>query len=81
MNFPNINDLIFSDSGMLLFKIPLLILIFLYALFCFIVINRIAALNRIVHIASAHASATLQIVAIVQFFLAVSLFILTIVIV
>lgn len=81
MELPSITDFIFQGSGILILKIPILILLFIYALFLFIVINRIKAFNRIVDIASAHASSTLQLFAWIQFFLAVSLFFVALVIV
>jgi hypothetical protein len=81
MEFPNLADFLLQGSGIIILKIPILILLFIYALFQFIVINRIRAFNRIVHIAAAHASVTLQIFAVVQFFLALSLFFLALVIV
>lgn len=81
MEIPNITDLIFQGAGIWVLKIPILILLFLYIVFLFIVINRIKALNRTIEIASANASKTLQIMAIIQFFFAVSLFLLALVIV
>ncbi len=81
MNIPNLSDLLVQGNAVLLFKIPILILIALYALFLFIVIQRIRALNRAVRIISANASQVLMIFVIIQFFLALSLFFLTIVIV
>ncbi|MEK7571519.1 MAG: DUF5657 family protein [Patescibacteria group bacterium] len=80
MELASITDLIFTN-GILLFKIPILILLLVYVIFTFIVVNRIRAFNRILHIASAHASVTIQIVAIIQFLLALSLFLLALVIV
>ncbi len=72
----------FQTGGILfIFKILLLALIFVYAIFTFIVLNRVRALNRTIFLAAAHASATLQILTIISFLLAVSLFIITLVIV
>lgn len=73
----NITDFLFHSSGILILKIPLLILILLYALFLFIVISRIKALNRTMTIQAGGASNTLQTLAIVQLILAVSLFLIT----
>jgi len=81
MEFPNLTDFLLQGSGIIIFKIPLLVLLFIYLLFLFIVINRIKAFNRIVTIASGHASATLQIFAVLHFFLALSLFLIALVIV
>lgn len=81
MEIPDIASFIFQGNGIWIIKIPVLILIFLYVIFLFIVINRIKAFNRIVTIASAHASSTLEAFALIQFFLALSLFLLAIVIV
>lgn len=79
--FPNLTDLLFHGTGILVIKIPLLILIFLYALFLFIVISRIKALNRTVTITAGNASHALQTAATIQFFLAISLFLITLAIV
>lgn len=72
---------VIADNGILFFKIPILILLFVYLIFLFIIIQRINALNRTITIIAAYASRILQIFAIVQFFLALSLFLLAIVIV
>lgn len=63
------------------FKILLLVLMFIYVIFSFIVYNRVRALNRTIFLAAANASATLQVLALISFLVAVSLFIVTIVIV
>jgi hypothetical protein len=83
MEIPNINitEFFFQGTGMLLFKIPILILLFVYIVFLFIVFSRIKALNRAVTIVAAHASQTIQLFALVQLLLAISLFLITIVIV
>jgi hypothetical protein len=81
MDTLNIANFFTIGLGMLFFKIPLLILIFLYALFTFIVINRIKALNRAILITSANAAKMLQLLAILHFILVISLFIITLVIV
>lgn len=72
----------FQEQGILLiFKLLLLGLIFVYIIFSFIVYNRVRSLNRTIFLAAAGASAILQTLSLVSFFVAVSLFILTIVIV
>jgi hypothetical protein len=72
----------FQDNGLLfIFKILLLVLVFVYIVYTIIIINRVRALNRTIYLAAAHASLTLQILSIISFLLAVSLFIITIVIV
>lgn len=76
-----ITDFLFQGAGILILKIPLLILILLYALFLFIVINRIKALNRTMTIVAGGTSHILQTLALIQFLLAVSLFLLALVIV
>jgi hypothetical protein len=81
MEIPNITDFIFQGSGILIFKIPILILLFVYVIFTFIVIQRINALNRTINIVASHASRLLQLFAIIQFFLSLSLFLLCLVIV
>ncbi len=81
MQIPDITQFVFQGAGILIFKIPLLLLLGIYVLFTFIVINRIKAFNRIVTIAASHASSSLQALALIQFFLALSLFLLAIVIV
>ncbi len=81
MELPNITDLLFQGRGILIFKVPILVLLLLYTLFTFIVISRIRALNRTVSISASHASGTLQTFAFVQFLLALSLFLISLVIV
>jgi hypothetical protein len=72
----------FQTEGLLLvFKILILVLLFVYILFAFIVVNRVRALNRSIYISSASASATLQFLTILFMLLGISLFIATIVIV
>lgn len=66
---------------LLLFKILILVLLFVYAIFAFIVMNRIKSLNRTVSLSGGNASSTLQFLTGLSFFLAISLFIATIVIV
>jgi hypothetical protein len=81
MEIPSITDFIFFSTGILIIKIPLLILLFVYIIFTFIVIQRINALNRTVTVVAANASRVIQLFAIFQFFLALSLFLLALVIV
>jgi len=70
----NITNLVFQGSGILVFKIPILILLFLYIIFTFIVIQRINALNRTITVVALHASRLLQIFAFIQFLLGILLF-------
>lgn len=81
MEIPNLLDFLFQGAGILIFKIPILILLIVYIIFLFIVIQRINALNRTITIVAAHASRLLQLFAIILFFLALSLFLLALVIV
>jgi hypothetical protein len=82
MELPSsILDFLFQGAGIWLFKLPILVLLFLYIIFLFIVINRINALNRTVTIVAANASRILQVFAFIQFLLALSLFLLALVIV
>jgi hypothetical protein len=81
---PDINALFtfVQDGGVYaLVKVLLLILMFIYVLFTFIVLNRVRALNRTIYLAAANASLTLQVLSIISFLLAVSLFVATLVIV
>ncbi|MBA3724755.1 MAG: hypothetical protein H0W89_07805 [Candidatus Levybacteria bacterium] len=72
----------FQTEGLLLiFKVLILVLIFVYIIFSFIVINRVKSLTRTINLAAAKASATLQFISVLFFFIAISLFIATIVIV
>jgi hypothetical protein len=71
-----------QNGGVLfIFKILLLIAIFVYILFTIIIISRVRALNRTIYLAASHASMALLILSIISFLLAVSLFIATLVIV
>lgn len=81
MELPNLINFLFEGIGIWVFKIPILILLAVYAVFVFIVIQRINALNRTITIVASNASKTLQLFAVIQFFLALSLFLLAIVIV
>ena len=72
----------FEDGGVFsIIKLLLLVLMFVYILFTFIVLNRVRALNRTIYLAAANASLTLKVLAFLSFLLAVSLFIATLVIV
>jgi len=66
---------------LLAFKIPFLALVLLYAIFTFIVVSRIKALNRLVYISASRTSDIIRLVALIQFFMALSLFFITLVIV
>lgn len=81
MELANVLDFLFQGAGIWLFKLPILILLFVYIIFLFIIIQRINALNRSITVASANASKTIQLFAVIHFFLALSLFLLAIVIV
>lgn len=70
-----------EDGVLLIFKVLLLALIFVYIIFSFIVLNRVRSLNRTIYLAAAGASATLQLLTIISFIVAISLFIATLVIV
>lgn len=77
---PDIISFIQTDGLLLIFKLLLLVLIFVYIIFSFIVFSRIRALNRTIYLVAAHASATMVTITLISFFLAVSLFIATLVI-
>lgn len=62
-------------------KIPLLIFISLYIIFTLIVISRVRALNRAIHISSQNATSMITFFSYTLFILAVSLFLVTLVIV
>jgi len=81
MQIPNLIDLLFHTQGILILKIPILILIALYVLFLFIVISRLRAFDRIIQIPAQNASGLLRLLAFVQLILALSLFFLTLIIV
>lgn len=74
INLPNLNLLF-------LFKIVLLLLIAIYAIFTFFVYNKIRALNRIVFFPPRTASNSIKLLALLYFMLILSLFFLTLVIV
>ena len=77
----DIVTLIQEDGVFFLFKGLLLVLIFVYMIFSFIVFSRVRALNRTIYLAAAGASSGLQLLSLISFLVAVSLFIATIVIV
>lgn len=77
----DISTLFQTNNIIFVFKVLLLGLLFVYIIFTFIVLNRVRAMNRTIYLAAAHASVFLQILTIISFFLAVSLFIATLVIV
>jgi hypothetical protein len=78
---PDITTLFQANNILLVFKVLLLVLLFVYILFTFVVSNRVRALNRTMHLSAAHASVLLQIATLLSFLVAVSLFIATLVIV
>ena len=72
----------FQESGIyLIFKVLVLLLLFVFILFSFITVNRVGTLNKTLTLTAAHASAFIQIAAAVILFAAISLFIITLVIV
>lgn len=62
----------------LIVKITVLALISFYIVFTFVVLNQVSVMNRIVTLT--HASNFLKIIAVIHFFLAISLFIAALVI-
>lgn len=64
----------------LIFKIPILLLIFLYVLFTLVVFNKVRSLGKMVFISHLSITITLDILAFVHFGLAVSLFFISLVI-
>ena len=84
MNTPDIINILTSlqENGVeFVFKILLLLALFVFTLFAIILINRVRALNRTIFLAANAASATLQILTVIILLVAVSLFVATIVIV
>ncbi len=80
-NFSNIMNVLPDDAILLIFKVLLLALIFVFILFSFIVISRVRTLDRTLSLSAANASAFLKIAAFLIFMSAISLFIITLVIV
>jgi len=73
---------LFQTQGLaFIFKVLLLVLLFVYILFNFIVYSRVRALNRTIYLAAANASSFLQFVTLLSLLLAISLFVATLVIV
>lgn len=72
INLPNLSFLL---------KLMLLILIAIYAIFTFFVYNKIRALDRIIFFPHKSASNTIKLLSLIYFFLILSLFFLTLVIV
>jgi hypothetical protein len=84
MNTPDIITILtnLQQGGIeFVFKILLLIALFVFILFAIILINRVRALNRTIYLAADAASATLQILVVIILFVAVSLFVAALVIV
>lgn len=61
-------------------KIAVLILLFLYILFALVIFLRVRSLNRVIIIADFHTSSLLQLLVVIHFFLALSLFLIALVI-
>ena len=80
-DFSNIMKVLPDDAILLIFKVLLLALIFVFILFSFIVISRVRTLDRTLSLSAANASAFLKIAAFLIFMSAISLFIITLVIV
>ena len=81
---PDITNIItfFQESGVyLIFKVLVLILVFVFIVFSFIVVNRVGTLNKTLSLTAAHASALIQVVAAFVLIASISLFIITLVIV
>ena len=78
---PDISNFLLQGSWVVVIKIPVLLLMFLYCIFAFIVVSRIKALNRTVEVSAAGGTKTIQTLAIIQLLLAISLFALTLVII
>lgn len=70
----NLSDLITDFNLSLLFKIPFLVMVFVYGIITFIIFNRVRALNRIVYVQPAHASALMLTFAFLYFLITVALF-------
>lgn len=77
----SILNFIQNQGLLLLFKVLLLLVLFVYAIFAFIVISRVKTLNHTVSLAAARASSFIVFFASLFFILAVSLFLITLVIV
>lgn len=72
---------ILNFNYVLLIKIILLLILAIYALFSFFVYTKIRAMNRVVYFPEKTASDSLKTAALYYFFVIISLFILTLVIV
>jgi hypothetical protein len=84
MNIPDITSFFtfFQENGILfIFKVLFLILLSVFIIYCFIVVTRVKTLNRTLYMHAAHASAFIQVAATVILLAAISLFIITLVIV
>lgn len=77
----NIFSFFQSEGLVLIFKVLLLLLLFVFIIFSFIVVNRVKTLNKAFYLHGGHASASVQIASVVILFAAISLFIITLVIV
>lgn len=80
-DFANILQFIPDNALLLVFKVLLLVLMFVFILFSFIIVSRVRTLDRTLSLTAANASAFLKVVAFFIFMAAISLFIITLVIV
>lgn len=76
-----IQNLIPDNALVLIFKVLILVLMFVFIVFSFIVVSRVRTLDRTLSLTAANASAFLKVAAFFIFMAAISLFIITIVIV
>jgi hypothetical protein len=77
----NILTFLQTEGLQLLFKVLLLVLIFVYLVFTFIVITRVNSLNKTISLTASHASVLIKIFSLLFFGLTLFLFIATLVIV
>ena len=71
-----------EESGIILaFKVLFLLLLGVFIIYSLILVSRVKTLNRTLYLHAARASALIQIAAVVILFTAISLFIITLVIV
>ena len=70
-----------QEGILLVFKVLFLILLAVFILYSFIVVNRVKTLNKTLYLHAAHASTIVQVAAVSILFAGISLFIITVVIV
>lgn len=81
LEIPLLSFNILNFNFILLIKILLLVILIIYGIFTFFIYTKIRAMNRIVYFPERSASDSLQTAALFYFFVIISLFILTLVIV